>query len=95
MLLAKPFGFKQKTNTYKGKKPNPKFEKKSGDLANNAVPEKQDWNKFKKDKKDLKLKRKQGKDLFELTVEGKKLYEKLKWYKSHFLMIIINNRRYF
>lgn len=43
------------------------------------VPIKQDWGKFKKEKKDLKLKRKQGKDLFELTVESKKLYEKLKW----------------
>lgn len=43
------------------------------------VPVKTDWGKFKKEKKDLKLKRKQGKDLFELTVESKKLYEKLKW----------------
>lgn len=43
--------------------------------------EKQDWNKFKQDKKELKLKRKQGdnKDLFELTVEGKKIYEELRW----------------
>lgn len=42
--------------------------------------EKQDWNKFKQNKKDLKLKRKQGdnKDLFELTVEGKKVYEELR-----------------
>lgn len=43
--------------------------------------EKQDWNKFKKEKKELKLKRKQGdnKDLFELTIEGKKVYEELRW----------------
>lgn len=66
-----------------GKKPFNKFAGKSRaapDAAAAAAPVKQDWSKFKKEKKELKLKRKQGKDLFELTVEGKKLYEKLKWF---------------
>lgn len=56
--------------------------KPTADLNATANPfEKQDWNKFKKDKKDLKLKRKQGdnKDLFELTVDAKKVYEELRW----------------
>lgn len=52
--------------------------------GNDKAPEKQDWNKFKQDKKDLKLKRKKDcNDLFELTVEGKKIYEELKWLESH------------
>lgn len=56
----------------------------NGDAAGAATStnpfEKQDWNKFKQNKKELKLKRKQGdnKDLFELTVEGKKVYEELR-----------------
>lgn len=63
------------------KKPFNKFAGKSKAATEvSAAPVKQDWGKFKKDKKELKLKRKQGKDLFELTVEGKKLYEQLKWY---------------
>lgn len=65
------------------KKGNPKFnkDKKFGDKPANAsvTPEKKDWNQLKKDKKELKLKRKQTKDLFELTVQGKKIYEKMKW----------------
>lgn len=68
------------------KKGNPKFQKdkkfdnKSADTA--ATTEKKDWNQLKKDKKELKLKRKQTNkaDLFELTVQGKKIYEKLKWW---------------
>lgn len=63
------------------KKGNPKFQKdkKFGNKPSTpAVPEKKDWNQLKKDKKELKLKRKQTKDLFELTVQGKKIYEKLK-----------------
>lgn len=41
--------------------------------------EKTDWNKLKDDKKKLKLKRKQNHSLFELSVQAKKIYEKLKW----------------
>lgn len=51
------------------------------DASRSANPfEKKDWNKFKQSKKELKLKRKQGdnKDLFELTCEGKKVYEELR-----------------
>ncbi|KAH8386828.1 hypothetical protein KR093_002803, partial [Drosophila rubida] len=40
--------------------------------------EKTDWNKFKQEKKDLKLKRKQTRDTYEVTVEVKKIYEQLK-----------------
>lgn len=77
-----------KANKFSGpntfKKGNPKFQKdkKFDNKSSNgsaAVPEKKDWNQLKKDKKELKLKRKQTKDLFELTVQGKKIYEKLKW----------------
>lgn len=43
--------------------------------------EKVDWNKFKKEKKDLKMQRKGkgNKDLFELISQAKKIYELLKW----------------
>lgn len=56
-----------------------KFEKKpEGDNQQKAV-EKTDWNKLKKDKKELKLKRRaQDNDMFELTTQAKKIYEKLK-----------------
>lgn len=49
-------------------------------LDNNGVPEKTDWKKLKQEKKDLKIKRKQlkTKDLFELTIQAKQIYEKLK-----------------
>ncbi|KAH8294499.1 hypothetical protein KR044_005278, partial [Drosophila immigrans] len=40
--------------------------------------EKTDWNKFKQDKKELKLKRKRTRDTYEVTVEVKKIYEQLK-----------------
>lgn len=43
-----------------------------------AEGEKQDWAKFKKDKKDLKLKRKSSKDTYEITKEAKQIYEKLR-----------------
>lgn len=66
------------------KKGNPKFskDKKFGNAPSNGTeaPEKKDWNQLKKDKKELKIKRKQTKDLFELTVQGKKIYEKMKWW---------------
>lgn len=81
---TKKFGdFKRKkfgaTGTFK--KGNSKFkkDKKFENKSATVTPEKKDWNKLKKDKKELKLKRKQTKDLFELTVQGKKIYEKLKW----------------
>lgn len=67
---------KKPTTFNKFKGPAPKATVAGADKA----PEKQDWNKFKQDKKDLKLKRKKDcNDLFELTVEGKKIYEELKW----------------
>ncbi|XP_017056080.1 protein penguin [Drosophila ficusphila] len=43
-----------------------------------AEGEKQDWNKFKQEKKDLKLKRKSSKDTYEITKEAKQIYEKLR-----------------
>ena len=57
-----------------------KFKGKPGaGPAGGGEPEKTDWRKFKQDKKDLKLKRKQSKDSYQLTIEAKQLYEKLKW----------------
>ncbi|KAH8408996.1 hypothetical protein KR009_004982 [Drosophila setifemur] len=57
-----------KFNKFKGK-PNP--------LAP-AEGEKQDWAKFKQEKKDLKLKRKSTRDTYEITKEAKQIYEKLR-----------------
>lgn len=52
-------------------------------FGNQKPPEKQDWNKMKQEKKELKLKRKErrvnNKDIYELTSQAKKIYEKLKW----------------
>lgn len=45
-------------------------------------PDKTDWRKFKQDKKDLKLKRKQSKNTYEISIEAKKIYEKLKCRKT-------------
>lgn len=45
----------------------------------NEVSEKQDWNKFKQEKKELKLKRKSNRDTYEVTQEVKKIYEQVKW----------------
>lgn len=45
-----------------------------------AATEKVDWNKFKQDKKDLRLKRKMAKTGFDKISEAKQIYEKLKWY---------------
>lgn len=49
----------------------------------NKPAEKQDWNKMKQDKKELRVKRKErrvkDKDIYELTTQAKKIYEKLKW----------------
>nr|XP_016937255.1 protein penguin [Drosophila suzukii] len=47
-----------------------------------AEGEKQDWNKFKQEKKDLKLKRKSSKDTYEITKEAKQIYEKLRCRKT-------------
>jgi len=44
-----------------------------------AEGEKQDWNKFKKEKKDLKLKRKSAKDTYEISKEANQIHEKLRW----------------
>ncbi|XP_017030276.1 protein penguin [Drosophila kikkawai] len=43
-----------------------------------AEGEKQDWAKFKQEKKDLKLKRKSTRDTYEITKEAKQIYEKLR-----------------
>uniref|UniRef100_A0A034VQG9 Protein penguin n=1 Tax=Bactrocera dorsalis TaxID=27457 RepID=A0A034VQG9_BACDO len=43
-----------------------------------ADGEKTDWRKFKQEKKELKLKRKQAKDSYQVSVEAKQIYEKLK-----------------
>lgn len=55
-----------------------KFEK-SDDQSKPAPTEKKDWNKFKQEKKDLRLKRKMAKTGFEKISEAKQIYEKLKW----------------
>lgn len=47
--------------------------------ATPAEGEKQDWAKFKQEKKDLKLKRKSTRDTYEITKEAKQIYEKLRW----------------
>ncbi|XP_061398364.1 protein penguin-like [Musca vetustissima] len=73
---------KNPNNKFAGK---PKFGKPEGDGGaggGDAKPEKTDWNKFKQEKKDLKLKRKQGKDTYEISIEAKQIYEKLKCRKT-------------
>ncbi|XP_064538641.1 protein penguin [Drosophila montana] len=62
------------------------FEGKNNKFANggkpqagqNEVSEKQDWTKFKQEKKELKLKRKSKCDTYEVTQEVKKIYEQVK-----------------
>lgn len=49
-----------------------------GAVKTEVKVEKTDWNKFKKDKKELKLKRKSSKAGFEKVQEAKQLYEQLK-----------------
>ncbi|XP_037818715.1 protein penguin [Lucilia sericata] len=63
-------------NKFAGK---PKFGEKN---ATDGEPEKTDWRKFKQDKKDLKLKRKQSKNTYEISIEAKQIYEKLKCRKT-------------
>ncbi|XP_004536437.1 protein penguin [Ceratitis capitata] len=79
------FAGKPGNNKFAGKPGNiRKFDKNSssnkpgvkGNLP--ADGEKTDWRKFKQDKKELKLKRKQAKDSYEVSVEAKQIYEKLK-----------------
>ncbi|XP_067640488.1 protein penguin [Eurosta solidaginis] len=50
----------------------------TGKTLASADGEKTDWRKFKQEKKELKLKRKQAKDSYEISVEAKQIYEKLK-----------------
>lgn len=89
-LLGKKFG-----NTNKGQKPQGKFQNSKGKFqkpvagkfakpieSKPAAAEKVDWNKFKQEKKDLKLKRKAAKSGFEQIQEAKQIYEKLKWYNN-------------
>lgn len=53
----------------------------SNPKADVAKPaEKVDWNKFKQDKKELRLKRKAARTGFDKIHEAKQIYEKLKWY---------------
>ncbi|KAH8400467.1 hypothetical protein KR222_000957, partial [Zaprionus bogoriensis] len=61
-------------NKFAGKKPQPG----GGAPPTPAAGEKQDWNKFKKEKKELKLKRKSTRDTYEITQEVKKIYEQVK-----------------
>lgn len=90
----KAFG-KSDTNKFYGKAGSNKFAGKfsgSGKFDKDALGkkmcekgstpadgEKTDWRKFKQEKKELKLKRKQAKDSYEVSVEAKQIYEKLKW----------------
>ncbi|XP_034659526.1 protein penguin [Drosophila subobscura] len=68
----------------------PNFAKKSdgghnkfaGKPVCSGEPEKQDWNKFKQEKKELKLKRKSTRDTYEITKEAKQIYEKLRCRKT-------------
>lgn len=74
--ILKPGGGKK----VPGKFSKPTGPKKFGDK--NEKPEsneKTDWNKLKKEKKELKLKRKKAKDTYEVAAEVKQIYEKLKW----------------
>lgn len=64
-----------------GFKKNKFIDKKNGslvDVKKGEEHEKTDWKKYKQEKKDLKLKRKQSKDSYEVSIEAKQIYEKLK-----------------
>ncbi|XP_022209174.2 protein penguin [Drosophila obscura] len=63
-------------------KPGGGHNKFAGKPVCSGEPEKQDWNKFKKDKKELKLKRKSTRDTYEITKEAKQIYEKLRCRKT-------------
>lgn len=55
--------------------------KQEKDAQQQTSTEKVDWNKYKKEKKELKVQRKvkSNKNLFEVINEAKKIYESLKW----------------
>lgn len=71
------YGNKSFDKTKPWKKP---LENQEQPIEGNIPAEKTDWKKMKHDKKELRLKRKQTrtKDLYELTVQAKQIYEKLK-----------------
>lgn len=87
------FGKPNQFQKPKGKfqKPTPgKFGKSTDGPAKPAAaltpaPEKVDWNKFKQEKKELRLKRKASKLGFDKIQEAKRIYEKLKWYVQLFI----------
>lgn len=94
-FAGKPGNGKPGGNKFAGKpgnkfagKPGNKFAGKPNPFDGNpkvdgeAKSEKTDWNKFKQEKKDLKMKRKQGKDTYEISIEAKQIYEKLKCRKT-------------
>lgn len=56
-----------------------KFAKPDGQTKPATTSEKVDWNKFKQEKKELRLKRKSAKTGFDKISEAKKIYEQLKW----------------
>ncbi|ALC49480.1 pen, partial [Drosophila busckii] len=55
---------------------------KPGAAVQANAGEKQDWHKFKAEKKELKLKRKRTRDTYEVTQEVKKIYEQVKCRKT-------------
>ncbi|XP_055680778.1 protein penguin [Lutzomyia longipalpis] len=74
-FAKKPPKFPGKNFQGDGKFPGKAFQQK------NPVPEKQDWKKFKQQKKELRIKRKEkqkSKDLVDVVNEAKKIYEQLK-----------------
>lgn len=90
---AKDDKFKSKTDSKLAGKPGNKFSHRPGNKfagkpkfaekkPAEGQNEKTDWRKFKQDKKDLKLKRKQSKNTYELSIEAKQIYEKLKCRKT-------------
>ncbi|EFA09038.1 protein penguin [Tribolium castaneum] len=76
-VVSKP-KFEKKSKYPKQTKAEPKkFVKGAGKVSNEAQkPE--DWNEFKKKKKELRLKRRQNKPGFDIIVEAKKMGEKLR-----------------
>ncbi|XP_001354871.3 protein penguin [Drosophila pseudoobscura] len=73
--------FAKKSDNTKAK-PGGAHNKFAGKPVCSGEPEKQDWNKFKKEKKELKLKRKSTRDTYEITKEAKQIYEKLRCRKT-------------
>ncbi|XP_017143234.1 protein penguin [Drosophila miranda] len=73
--------FAKKSDNTKAK-PGAGHNKFAGKPVCSGQPEKQDWNKFKQEKKELKLKRKSTRDTYEITKEAKQIYEKLRCRKT-------------